>query len=284
MTEEGRSTTSESTMPAWRRALVLAEELQRTRPIHVALNRDASEVPPLAVESSSLEKRRTAIEHLTMAFPALRERPVLITILRLLKINGAIQVQLTRDVSLIGCIDEGWVATGISFRILVRMLAAPDMLSKKIEIHELPLAKAHELVKTRFGQIHARMRYPLDTLAWDVASARLKGHVFELEQDFPVILRRFPNFPQLEAYGTLDIQLAALCGRNPQSLSWLASRFPGREQDIYRFVTLGILSGALGIYGSKAPAHMHAPSASSGMTAKARRNFFRSLLDRLFQG
>ena len=84
---------------------------------------------------------------------------------------------------------------------------------------------------------------------------------------------------RLGAVGPLDVQLAAACARAPQSMNALARLFPGREQEVYRFAVLTLLSGAAQV----TPGDSALPVAAAPLPNDAqRRGFFKSLLDRLF--
>ena len=104
----------------------------------------------------------------------------------------------------------------------------------------------------------------------------------------------------LEDMEPLDIQLACICARMPQSIGDLVRAFPRREAEVYRFAILCIVSGlasVTNVSAARAPAEKFAarvlsPNAEPAAVAKAatapakqtaaRRGFFKSLLDKLF--
>ena len=99
-------------------------------------------------------------------------------------------------------------------------------------------------------------------------------------------LGRFPNFTLLGQVGALDIQLAALCIRQAQSVRALQRLFPKQEGQVLRFVALAVLTG-LGQLQTP-PLDLSAGAAGKPVKTehtrgdKERRGFLRSLLDKLF--
>lgn len=122
------------------------------------------------------------------------------------------------------------------------------------------------------------MRLPLDTLTWELVATWFPALKLHPHGDLHLRLKRLPNFTRLGAVGPLDVQLAAACARAPQSMAALARQFPGREQEVYRFAVLTLLSGAAQV----TPEDSALPAAAPLPSDAQRRGFFKSLLDRLF--
>lgn len=325
--EDAAEGSVDQSMPAWRRALLLAERLKRDmrsgadagsvgKPatgnaesrqdaVAVAVNQGVSGresgsatatatgmaqvMVPVDQVALGMERRRRAVASVLEVFPDLRTAPVMKAAQQLVAHDQALLVQLNRDVAMFGCIGSGWVASGISFRVLLRMLASSDILAR-VEMREMTQAQAEDMLRERFGDLADRMRHPVDMLIWELVSARIKGRALQPRGDLRLYLRSLPNFPLLESVGPLDIQLAAICGRGPQSISGLVARFPGHEQEVCRFAVLGLLSGCLGRveeFASGSVATIESASrtatASAAQPAPPKRGVFKALLDRLFQ-
>jgi len=325
--EDAAEGSVDQSMPAWRRALLLAERLKRDmrsgadagsvgKPatgnaesrqdaVAVAVNQGVSGresgsatatatgmaqvMVPVDQVALGMERRRRAVASVLEVFPDLRTAPVMKAAQQLVAHDQALLVQLNRDVAMFGCIGSGWVASGISFRVLLRMLASSDILAR-VEMREMTQAQAEDMLRERFGDLADRMRHPVDMLIWELVSARIKGRALQPRGDLRLYLRSLPNFPLLESVGPLDIQLAAICGRGPQSISGLVARFPGHEQEVCRFAVLGLLSGCLGRveeFASGSVATIESASrtatASAAQSAPPKRGVFKALLDRLFQ-
>jgi len=325
--EDAAEGSVDQSMPAWRRALLLAERLKRDmrsgadagsvgKPatgnaesrqdaVAVAVNQGVSGresgsatatatgmaqvMVPVDQVALGMERRRRAVASVLEVFPDLRTAPVMKAAQQLVAHDQALLVQLNRDVAMFGCIGSGWVASGISFRVLLRMLASSDILAR-VEMREMTQAQAEDMLRERFGDLADRMRHPVDMLIWELVSARIKGRALQPRGDLRLYLRSLPNFPLLESVGPLDIQRAAICGRGPQSISGLVARFPGHEQEVCRFAVLGLLSGCLGRveeFASGSVATIESASrtatASAAQSAPPKRGVFKALLDRLFQ-
>lgn len=119
----------------------------------------------------------------------------------------------------------------------------------------------------------------LELVIWELVSRSLKDMPLKATQDISFRLRRFPNFTQIEQTTALDLQLAAICSRSPQSLYRLFKTIPQREADIMRFVILCIMTGSLEVIPGKTLAVI---PEQPRFVSPERRGLFRSLLDKLF--
>ncbi len=275
-------------VPAWRRALELAERLNQplangggaTPPVAAngAGQPATARVPTSRTRPSArgIGLRQGALPALLKVFPELRAQPMIQFGERILAGGEAVLLQFNKDVAFVACVRCGWLASGIRIPMLLRMLNDWPRLDL-VSIQPLTAAEAEVVVGERFGHLQHRMRHPLDTLCWDFAAARLNGLTLRPQGPLRLRLKRLPNFTRLGAVGPLDLQLAALAARIPQSLAELTRRFPGREQEVYRFAVLSLLSGVAEVMPETGSTALPAAAADA-----RRRGFFKSLLDRLF--
>ncbi|MDO4724431.1 MAG: hypothetical protein Q4A97_06680 [Comamonadaceae bacterium] len=191
-------------------------------------------------------------------------------------------------------VRQGWLATAAPTATLQKMVHTPGLL-QRVERQPLPAEQLPSAAQQFFGPAFERMQKPLDVLAWDLLSESLDGLTLQAQDDFTLQLRCFPNFPHLTRSNPLDVQLAAICARIPQSVHDLLRAFPRHEQAVLRFVALSVACGLAVVLdepaapasaAAAAPAEQgraaaSAPAPASG-AAKARRGFFKSLLDKLF--
>lgn len=210
-------------------------------------------------------------------FPQLRTRPLVLLAKQILAAEEAVLVHLNKDVMLAASVRQGWLATGIGLPILMKSLSTSTaVLLDQAQIEPLTHAAVELLMRERFGDLHHRMRHPLDTLVWELTAIRLKSLSLTPQGDLRLRLRRVPNFTRLNTIGPLDTQLAAICARMPQTLSGLARKFPGQEQQIHRFAVLSLMSGIGEVLPDGNATVMPMPQRNA-----RQRGFFKSLLDRL---
>lgn len=305
-------------MPAWRRAIDLAERLNpaplvagpavrlqggeptrapfvaapaqtpvATAPARPAPTDTRTPAPKLPVALTHVQQpgaglRKGALEALLDAFPQLRSRQVIRLGQKILASGEAVLLHLGKDVEFVMCVREGWLASSIRLPILLRMLATSAVLDQAT-FEPLGADAAEATVLERYGELGQKMRHPLDSLIWDLASMRFAQLVFRPQADFTLQLRRLPNFTRLSEVRPLDMQLAALCVQAPRSMAELAGRFPGSEQEVYRFVVLAVLSGLARVMTGASATRGNGRAALSRPAPDARRQgFFKSLLKRLF--
>lgn len=275
-------------LPAWRRALELAEHLNQPAAVPpasatAARSNGAAAPAPAARPAAKpaprgIGLRTGAVPVLLRVFPELRTQPLMILGERLLAAGDAVMLHFNTSVAFVACVQQGWVATGLRLPMLQKMLSTPTVLDQ-ITLQSLSSTEAEKAVHERFGVLEHRMRLPLDTLTWELAATWFPALKLHPHGDLQLRLKRLPNFTRLGAVGPLDVQLAAACARTPQSMTALARLFPGREQEVYRFAVLTLLSGAAQV----TPGDSASPDAAAPLPNDAqRRGFFKSLLDRLF--
>ncbi|RMX14916.1 hypothetical protein EBQ34_08385 [Vandammella animalimorsus] len=260
--------------------------------------------PTVPLTAQALGLRTGAWAKLLRALPALKDVALADFIGQTLQgpLGEGLQLWRIGPVVCLVHVRQGWLATAAPPATLQKMVHTTGLL-QSVERHPLPAEQLHSAAQKFFGQNFQRLQKPLDVLAWDLLSESLDGLTLQAQDDFTLQLRCFPNFPHLTRSDPLDVQLAAICARIPQSVHDLLRAFPRHEQAVLRFVALSVACG-LAVVLEDAPAAAQKPSApgpdqaaaakppapatpaaapapASG-AAKARRGFFKSLLDKLF--
>ncbi|GAB2732814.1 hypothetical protein GCM10027019_10310 [Melaminivora jejuensis] len=285
-----------SKLPAWQRALQLAERLnrERTATAEITAARTASAAPAPAPTSSSASTSAPAPDASTAAVgvassarprqspahqpplpgtaQAHQERrdalaqlaaamPALrqspfISALIDLLAQGGVHVLHVSPASFVVDMTNGWVASRLPVSALLRLLNTPEAV-RSLMVHPLPDDALEQAAQQHLGgRMHAA-RKPLDLLVWELASQALKGITLQVQADLTLQLLRFPNFTLLEQVGPLDVQLAAICARAPRSLRNLQRSFASHEQEVLRFVVLSVLSDLARVSpAAEAPANM----------------------------
>ena len=290
-------------MPAWRRAMELADQLKRKAapmrarasapmPLPKAQASSVSLAPPatrMATDAVGLGKG--ALAALLQVFPLLRDQPLIGLTEKIIGHDGPMLLRIGTDAAFVTHTRAGWLASGLPVSALLKLLRTPRLVeSARAE----PLDPDHveETVRQRFdGKFH-RAQKPLDVITWELVSDVMRDMKLQRQGDLTFQLRRFPNFPMLAGVGPLDVQLAAICARMPQSISELLRAFPKHEQDVLRFVVLCVVSGlakvipggpvAAGAVASPRAAQAPVAAAARKPEVAARRGFFKSLMDKLF--
>lgn len=292
-------------VPAWRRAMELADQLKRKAapmrarasapmPLPKAQASSVSLAPPatrMATDAVGLGKG--ALAALLQVFPLLRDQPLIGLTEKIIGHDGPMLLRIGTDAAFVTHTRAGWLASGLPVSALLKLLRTPRLVES---VRAEPLDPDHvvETVRQRFdGKFH-RAQKPLDVITWELVSDVMRDMKLQRQGDLTFQLRRFPNFPMLAGVGPLDVQLAAICARMPQSISELLRAFPKHEQDVLRFVVLCVVSGLAKVIpggpvaaGAVAPpraAQAQAPVAAAARKPEvaARRGFFKSLMDKLF--
>ena len=327
---------AEPAVPAWRRAIELADQLKRkaapvvaARPVARASVTEAvlaqpapvrhasapvaearapapaparvsapmplprpmagsvSLAPPatrMATEAVGLGKG--ALPALLRVYPLLGDLPLMGLTEKIVGHDGPMLLHLSADAAFVTHTRAGWLASGLPLSTLLKLLHTPSLV-EGMRAEPLDPEQVEETVRQRFdGKFH-RAQKPLDVITWELMSDVLRDVTLKPQGDLRFQLRRFPNFPMLSSVGPLDVQLAAICARMPQSITELLRAFPKHPQDVQRFVVLSVVSGlAKVIPASAAQAAQVAGQAPLPAARKpevaARRGFFKSLFDKLF--
>lgn len=290
-------------MPAWRRAMELADQLKRKAapmrarasapmPLPKAQASSVSLAPPatrMATDAVGLGKG--ALAALLQVFPLLRDQPLIGLTEKIIGHDGPMLLRIGTDAAFVTHTRAGWLASGLPVSALLKLLRTPRLV-ESVRAEPLDPDHVEETVRQRFdGKFH-RAQKPLDVITWELVSDVMRDMKLQRQGDLTFQLRRFPNFPMLAGVGPLDVQLAAICARMPQSISELLRAFPKHEQDVLRFVVLCVVSGLAKVIpggpvaaGAVAPPRAaQAPVAAAARKPEvaARRGFFKSLMDKLF--
>lgn len=290
-------------VPAWRRAMELADQLKRKAapmrarasapmPLPKAQASSVSLAPPatrMATDAVGLGKG--ALAALLQVFPLLRDQPLIGLTEKIIGHDGPMLLRIGTDAAFVTHTRAGWLASGLPVSALLKLLRTPRLV-ESVRAEPLDPDHVEETVRQRFdGKFH-RAQKPLDVITWELVSDVMRDMKLQRQGDLTFQLRRFPNFPMLAGVGPLDVQLAAICARMPQSISELLRAFPKHEQDVLRFVVLCVVSGLAKVIpggpvaaGAVAPPRAaQAPVAAAARKPEvaARRGFFKSLMDKLF--
>ena len=255
---------------------------------------DAAPVgPPPRAALADRSKAAMPVEKSALALPA----PALLEVLPALKRSrfvrlveqlpaaGGVQVLHIGATELLVHPTEAWVGASMPVSALLRVLDSSSQLeTARLEpLSGLVAAQIEQHITSGKGQ---RYMLALDVVLWDLCSRALEDVEMQLQGGAMFKLGRFPNFTLLGQVGALDIQLAALCIRQAQSVRALQRLFPKQEGQVLRFVALGVLTG-LGQLETP-PLDLSAGAAGKPVKTeharghKERRGFLRSLLDKLF--
>ena len=235
----------------------------------------------MPVEKSALALPAPA---LLDVLPALK-RSRFVRLVEQLPAAGGVQVLHIGATELLVHPTEAWVGASMPVSALLRVLDSSSQLeTARLEpLSGLVAAQIEQHITSGKGQ---RYMLALDVVLWDLCSRALEDVEMQLQGGAMFKLGRFPNFTLLGQVGALDIQLAALCIRQAQSVRALQRLFPKQEGQVLRFVALGVLTG-LGQLETP-PLDLSAGAAGKPVKTehtrghKERRGFLRSLLDKLF--
>ena len=263
-------------------------------PLPKAQASSVSLAPPatrMATDAVGLGKG--ALAALLQVFPLLRDQPLIGLTEKIIGHDGPMLLRIGTDAAFVTHARAGWLASGLPVSALLKLLRTPRLV-ESVRAEPLDPDHVEETVRQRFdGKFH-RAQKPLDVITWELVSDVMRDMKLQRQGDLTFQLRRFPNFPMLAGVGPLDVQLAAICARMPQSISELLRAFPKHEQDVLRFVVLCVVSGLAKVIpggpvaaGAVAPpraAQAQAPVAAAARKPEvaARRGFFKSLMDKLF--
>lgn len=232
-----------------------------------------------------------AFKALVRMFPSLRALPHVGLLVRLVRGEETKLVHVGELTSFVTHTGQGWLVADRPISDLVELLRVPRPLESFV-IEPLPADLTEAKISQRLMERNELVRAGLDELSWRLLSTVLREHELKPDGELYFQLLRFPNFTVLGQVGPLDVQLAAISSRMKQSVTQLASAFPAREQHVYRFVALCVLSGLAAV--SQTAAGFSDTAANSSTQGDAllnpsaadragiRRGFLQSLLDKLF--
>lgn len=234
-----------------------------------ATSRRVAPVAPVSLYSS-LQGVRTV-------FPDLQKHLLLCKLLDLLATGSPCELRLTVHQTLVLHPAQGWVAHNLAPGVLARQARQGQTVSS-MSVRELDDDEAVQRLKPLLP-----VRENLDTFLWGLAELSIGNETPPARSDAELSLRCMPGFTRLSGIGHLQLQLAAICVRVPQTLSGLRAAFPTQDPAATaRFVLLSTVCGLGRLRVVDTPVYskpLHRPVARP---VKAHAGFFRAMLDKLF--
>lgn len=291
----------EAEQPAWRRAMALAEQMDRRPRVPLdpppqrqaagdARPRPSAATPaPAAIsmpaptyqQPHTVGLRRGALAALLQAFPMLAGVPMLQLAAKIVRGSDTQLLRIGGDTAFVVSVTDGWLACGLPIPTLIRLMRTPHLV-EGVEVLDLPLDKVEATVRQRFdGRFHRTQR-PLDVIVWELLQEAVRDVSLQLAGSLTLQLRRFPNFTLLREQDPLHLQLAAICARAPQSVTELMRAFPHHAHSVAQFAVLSVASGLAAVVPPSTDIVAPSSVVPSRDAAAGRRGFFKSLLDKLF--
>lgn len=247
---------------------------------------------PAAAAEQPAEKSAAAVtgtatadrlQALNAAFPQLATMPLIKLAGKITQPGSAFLAHASGEPVLISNAALGTVASPSTEAVLLKSLQTQE-LQAGMRIASVALEQFDETRRKYLGRTQARMEKALDVFAWELAESALRGVKLERRADLSLRLRYMPNFTVMGGGDAMDVQLAAICIRTPQSISMLAQSFPRQEERVNRFAALAVLSGLAEITQAPPvqPKKVTLAAPRSRSAAPAPKGFFRSLLAKLF--
>lgn len=238
---------------------------------------------PQHAAKTAIGLTRGGFERLLELYPALRSMPLMAAFGDVLAAPGGHLVRLGPSTYVMD-FRAGWLASAYPVSQALMRMVNPRL--EGLSIQALPPGQVEAALHRHFPKASQRVRRPLDVIAWDLISGALGQTVLEPAGDLTLHLWRFPNFTRLQQFTPLDVQLAVLCARAPQSLQQLLRAFPDQAGQVHRFWVLAVITGLAVVVPAATASHGRVPAPLAPALPAAshqRRRFFRSLFDRLFQ-
>jgi hypothetical protein len=236
-------------------------------PLPAAAGRPAV-AAPLASLSGSLQAVRTV-------FPDLQKHLLLCKLLDLLATGHPCELRLSVHQTLVLHPAQGWVAHNLAPGVLAR-LAVQGQAVSSMSVRDLGDEAAVQRLRPLLP-----VRENLDTFLWGLAEASIGEQTPPARCDAELSLRSMPGFTRLPGTGHLQLQLAAICVRVPQTLSGLRAAFPAQDaQAMARFMLLSTVCGLGRLQLADTPGPGR--TAPAMRPARAQPGFFRAMLNKLF--
>ena len=222
-----------------------------------------------------------ALQALNAAFPQLTSMPLIKLVGKITQPGSAFLVHASGDPMIISNAEQGTAASPSTGAALLKSLHTPEVQAS-LRLRPIALDKFEESQR-KYIRTPLRQQKSLDVFAWELAETALHDVKLLRRTDISLRLKRMPNFTLMGGGNAMDVQLAAICIRTPQSASFLAKSFPRNEEQVDRFIALAVLSGlaevtqALPVQPKKVVLAAPRPAA-----APAPKGFFRALLSKLF--
>ena len=166
---------------------------------------------------------------------------------------------------------------------MLKALLTPEVQSS-LRLVPIALDKFEESQR-KYIRTPLRQQKSLDVFAWELAENALADLKLTQKADLSLRLTRMPNFTLMGGGDAMDVQLAAICIRTPQSASFLAKSFPRHEERVNRFIALAVLSGLAEVTQAPPVQPRKVVLAAPQPQAQPRvapKGFFRALLSKLF--
>lgn len=239
----------------------------------------APEPPPQATAVSGAE----ALQALGAAYPQLASLPLAKLAGKITQAGTAFLVHSGGSPLILSNAERGTAGSPSTEAVLSKSLQSPEV---QASLRLVPIAlDQFEESQRKYMRAPLRQQKPLDVFAWELAEAALRDVELVRRADISLRLTRMPNFTLMGGGDAMDVQLAAICIRTPQSASFLAKSFPRHEERVNRFIALAVLSGLAEV--TQAPpvqprkVVLAAPQ-TQAQPRVAPKGFFRALLSKLF--
>lgn len=231
-------------------------------------SRVAPAAPPSL--SSSLQVVRTV-------FPDLQQHLLLCKLLDLLATGRPCELRLTVHQTLLLHPAQGWVAHNLAAGVLAQQARHGQAVSS-MSVRDLASEEAVLRLKPLLP-----VRENLDTFLWRLAEASMGEQTPAARGDAELSLGSMPGFTRLPGSAHLQLQLAAICVRVPQSLSGLRAAFPNQDAvAMARFVLLSTVCGLGRLRLLDTPGRSQGAHRPVARPVKAHGGFFRAMLNKLF--
>lgn len=295
---KSRDPAPESNVPAWKRALEFARRQQQTAAAGTtttaaaatSVSSDNSRVPDNDAPGSTAGTDQVATSRtqgggqdvVFSAFPVLNELPQWQLLQRILATDAAALFAIDGNVVFVVDKTTGRIASRRSIVHLAQLQRAAALVGR-LQVTPIVPEQVEATLQRHPAHESPPQQRALDDTLWELAGYALDEVRLELMHDVPLQLQRLPNFTHLQRVGRLDVQLATLCARLPQTAYSLLRVFSSQEQEVLRFVIKALVSGVMTAPAdaTTAAAATTASQRSRSTVGDARRGFFKSFLNKL---
>ncbi|MBQ6657014.1 MAG: hypothetical protein IJM64_07010 [Ottowia sp.] len=246
---------------------------------------DAAPVPekqPAAAAASGVSGAE-ALQALGAAYPQLASLPLAKLAGKITQAGTAFLVHSGGSPLILSNAERGTAGSPSTEAALFKSLQSPEV---QATLRLVPIAlDQFDESQRKYIRSPLRQQKPLDVFAWELVGVALHDVELVRRADISLRLTRMPNFTLMGGGDAMDVQLAAICIRTPQSASFLAKSFPRHEERVNRFIALAVLSGLAEV--TQAPpvqprkVVLAAPQ-TQAQPRVAPKGFFRALLSKLF--
>lgn len=210
-------------------------------------------------------------------FPDLQKHLLLCRLLDLLATGQPYELRLTVHQAIIVHPAQGWIAHNTGPEVLARF-AQQGQSVPTMSVRDLDTEDA---LQRRLASM--TQRESLDTFLWGLAEASMGRETPPARRDAELKLCSMPGFTRLPGATDLQLQLAAICVRVPQTLSGLRAVFPDHDPaEIARFLLLSTVSGLGRLRLVESATRARSERRPVPRAAKAHPGFFKSMLQKLF--